>query len=118
MKQDTAPVIAMIKDEMVITTILSLIKFFHSCGVQMKRYGFTWKIRVGFHAESSLEHLHLHIFSSDLISDHMKTKRHYNGLHPTLGFFLHLEDVLYWCQDLSDEAYAEVRFRLFTTSMY
>ena len=26
----------------------------------------------------------------------MKVKKHYNSFHPTLGFFLHLHDVMSW----------------------
>jgi len=26
----------------------------------------------------------------------MKNKKHYNSFHPSLGFFLHVDDVLEW----------------------
>ncbi|KAF8844509.1 hypothetical protein BDN67DRAFT_719989 [Paxillus ammoniavirescens] len=61
-----------------------------------KRYGFQWEIWTGFHAISSMEHLHLHVLSNDLCSEKMKIKKHYNSFHPTLGFFLHLHEVLSW----------------------
>ncbi|KIJ44100.1 hypothetical protein M422DRAFT_169064 [Sphaerobolus stellatus SS14] len=61
-----------------------------------KRFGFEWPIFTGFHAVPSMEHLHLHIIASDLFSDRMKHKKHYNSFHPKRGFFLHLEDVLSW----------------------
>lgn len=34
--------------------------------------------------------------SADLVSDRMKNKKHYNSFHPSLGFFLHIDDVLSW----------------------
>lgn len=40
--------------------------------------------------------MHLHIISADLSARAMKTKRHYNSFHPTLGFFVHLDEVLEW----------------------
>ncbi|KAF8894520.1 hypothetical protein BD779DRAFT_1669016 [Infundibulicybe gibba] len=62
----------------------------------LNRYGFVWSIWIGFHALSSMEHLHLHIISADLCSSAMKNKKHYNSFHPKLGFFLHAEEVLSW----------------------
>lgn len=41
-------------------------------------------------------HLHLHVLSADLVSERMKNKKHYNSFHPSLGFFLHIDDVLSW----------------------
>ncbi|KAF9246278.1 HIT-like domain-containing protein [Melanogaster broomeanus] len=61
-----------------------------------KRYGFQWEIWTGFHAAPSMEHLHLHVLSNDLLSQKLKHKKHYNSFHPRLGFFLHLHDVLSW----------------------
>jgi hypothetical protein len=43
-----------------------------------------------------LRHLHLHVISSDLCSPSLKQKKHYNSFHPTLGFFLHIDEVLSW----------------------
>lgn len=43
-----------------------------------------------------IRHLHLHIIASDLFSDRLKNKKHYNSFHPKRGFFLHLDDVLSW----------------------
>ncbi|KZT09487.1 HIT-like protein [Laetiporus sulphureus 93-53] len=62
----------------------------------MKRYGFKWGIWTGFHAVSSMEHLHLHVISSDLCSASMKVKKHYNSFNPKLGFFLPLDDIRSW----------------------
>jgi len=62
----------------------------------IEKYGFKWDIWAGFHAVPSMEHLHLHVISSDLCSPSLKNKKHYNSFHPKLGFFLHLHDVLEW----------------------
>ncbi|KAF8590586.1 hypothetical protein K439DRAFT_100458 [Ramaria rubella] len=62
----------------------------------IKRFGFEWPIHIGFHAVPSIEHLHLHIIASDLFSDKLKHKKHYNSFHPKLGFFLHLTEILSW----------------------
>jgi len=60
------------------------------------RYGFKWDVWIGFHGAPSMEHLHLHVISADLLSDTMKNKKHYNSFHPKLGFFLHIQEVLEW----------------------
>lgn len=62
----------------------------------IKRYGFKWGVWMGFHSVPSMEHVHLHVLSSDLCSPSMKKKKHYNSFHPKHGFFLHLDDVLSW----------------------
>jgi len=60
------------------------------------RYGFKWDIWIGFHGSPSMEHIHLHVLSSDLLSEKMKNKKHYNSFHPKLGFFLDIQQVLEW----------------------
>lgn len=62
----------------------------------VSRYGFKWDVWIGFHGAPSMEHLHLHLLSADLLSEKMKTKKHYNSFHPKLGFFLHIQEVLEW----------------------
>jgi len=86
----------------------------------IKRHGYKWDVWIGFHAVPSmvyvwerwrhntrtlarfltcldpLSHLHLHVVSSDLCSQTLKHKKHYNSFHPKLGFFLHVDDVLSW----------------------
>jgi len=62
----------------------------------VSRYGFKWDIWIGFHGAPSMEHLHLHVISADLVSETMKNKKHYNSFHPKLGFFLHIQEVLEW----------------------
>ncbi|PWN41091.1 hypothetical protein IE81DRAFT_187534 [Ceraceosorus guamensis] len=52
--------------------------------------GTTWPVHVGFHAVPSMEHVHLHIISSDLISERLKNKKHYLSFHPSHGFWLPL----------------------------
>lgn len=62
----------------------------------VKKHGFKWQIWTGFHAVPSMEHVHLHVISSDLYSPNLKNKKHYNSFHPKLGFFLHLDEVMSW----------------------
>ncbi|EJU05530.1 HIT-like protein [Dacryopinax primogenitus] len=61
-----------------------------------KKHGFQWTVNIGFHAVPSMEHIHLHVVSSDLLSSALKNKKHYNSFSPKLGFFIHLSDVLSW----------------------
>ncbi|KAH9001071.1 HIT-like protein [Lactarius akahatsu] len=63
------------------------------------RYGFAWDVWVGFHAVPSMEHLHLHVISSDLTAPALKTKRHYNSFSPRAGFFVPLAEVRTWFDD-------------------
>ncbi|SCV71929.1 BQ2448_4623 [Microbotryum intermedium] len=60
----------------------------------IKKEGWKWPVQIGFHARESMKHVHLHVISSDLISPKLKNKKHYNSFHPSLGFFLHLNDVI------------------------
>ncbi|TFK42641.1 HIT-like domain-containing protein [Crucibulum laeve] len=62
----------------------------------LRRYGFKWDVWTGFHGAPSMEHLHVHVLSADLCSEKMKNKKHYNSFHPSLGFFLHIDEVLSW----------------------
>ncbi|PVF98908.1 hypothetical protein CPB86DRAFT_704435 [Serendipita vermifera] len=62
----------------------------------IRLHGYKWKIWTGFHSVPSMDHLHMHIMSSDLISQSLKNKKHYNSFHPDLGFFLHLDTVIEW----------------------
>ncbi|CAE6450820.1 unnamed protein product [Rhizoctonia solani] len=78
MKRDAEEAKSMVEDEMI------------------KQHGFKWDVFIGFHAIPSMDHVHLHILSSDLCSPALKKKHHYNSFRPDLGFFLHLEDVLKW----------------------
>ncbi|KAH7340220.1 HIT-like domain-containing protein [Rhizoctonia solani] len=78
MKRDAETAKSMVEDEM------------------MKQHGFKWDVLIGFHAVPSMDHVHLHVLSSDLCSPTLKKKHHYNSFRPDLGFFLHLEDVLKW----------------------
>jgi len=78
MKEEAEDVKTMIQDEMT------------------KKHGFVWDIWMGFHSVPSMEHVHLHIISSDLCSPSLKNKKHYNSFHPKLGFFIHFDEVLSW----------------------
>jgi len=50
-----------------------------------------------------MEHLHLHVISSDLTAEALKTKRHYNSFSPRVGFFLPLADVRAWFEEAGEE---------------
>ena len=41
-------------------------------------------------------HIHLHIISTEFRGEYFRSKKHVNSFHPTLGFFIHLDDVLSW----------------------
>lgn len=58
-----------------------------------EQYGVSWSIERAFHAVPSMEHLHLHVVSMDLVSDRLKHKQHFLSFHPTLGFAVRLEAV-------------------------
>ncbi|KAH9066436.1 HIT-like domain-containing protein [Lactarius vividus] len=73
------------------------------------RYGFAWDVWVGFHAVPSMEHLHLHVISSDLTAPALKTKRHYNSFSPRAGFFVPLAEVRTWFNDAAAPQLAKVR---------
>ncbi|GAA5869743.1 hypothetical protein JCM3774_003838 [Rhodotorula dairenensis] len=59
-----------------------------------KEYGWSWGVQAGFHAVESMRHVHLHVISTDFLSPKLKNKKHWNSFHPTLGYFLHLSDVI------------------------
>ncbi|THH33854.1 hypothetical protein EUX98_g276 [Antrodiella citrinella] len=62
------------------------------------RYKFKWDIWVGFHPVPSMEHIHLHVISADMVSSSMKNKKHYNSFIPKGDFFLTLKDVSEWLE--------------------
>lgn len=59
----------------------------------LKHYSVTWDIETAFHAVPSMEHLHLHVVSMDLVSDRLKHKKHFLSFHPNVGFALRLSAV-------------------------
>ncbi|KAG8899069.1 hypothetical protein FRB99_006950 [Tulasnella sp. 403] len=69
-----------------------------------KRFGFQWKVYVGFHAVPTLYHVHLHIISGDFVSPWIKSKKHWNSFNPKHGFFLDLKEILSW-YDLPEETF-------------
>jgi len=55
--------------------------------------------------ETKNRHLHLHVISSDLTTEALKTKRHYNSFSPRVGFFVPLAEVRPWFEnDNGDDA--------------
>lgn len=39
---------------------------------------------IGFHAQPSMRHLHMHVISTDFDSPTLKTQRHWNSFHTEL----------------------------------
>ncbi|KAI0831345.1 hypothetical protein BC628DRAFT_1415862 [Trametes gibbosa] len=62
----------------------------------VRTQGFKWDVLAGFHALPSVEHLHLHLVSSEFLGEYFKKKKHNNSFHPRMGFFLPLDEVLRW----------------------
>ncbi|PWZ02213.1 hypothetical protein BCV70DRAFT_149351, partial [Testicularia cyperi] len=58
-----------------------------------QRHGHIWEISTAFHAVPSMEHLHLHVISTDFVSTRLKHKKHFNSFHPTAGFAIPLSEV-------------------------
>lgn len=58
-----------------------------------RNHGVTWCIDRAFHAVPSMEHLHLHVASMDLVSARLKHKKHYLSFAPTVDFAQRLDDV-------------------------
>ncbi|KAI5645347.1 scavenger mRNA decapping enzyme c-term binding domain-containing protein [Phthorimaea operculella] len=50
------------------------------------------KLKAGFHAVPSMQRLHMHIISADMVSPCLKTKVHWNSF--TTKFFIPYEDLL------------------------
>jgi len=47
--------------------------------------GVHWEdFKVGFHAEPSMQRLHLHVISRDFVSPSLKTKKHWNSFNTDL----------------------------------
>lgn len=49
--------------------------------VLVKNYHPKTKFKIGFHAKPSMDHLHLHVVSTDFVSTFMKTKKHWNSFN-------------------------------------
>ncbi|KAJ0178229.1 hypothetical protein K1T71_006052 [Dendrolimus kikuchii] len=50
------------------------------------------QLRAGFHAVPSMQRLHMHIISNDMVSPSLKTKVHWNSF--TTSFFIPYRDIL------------------------
>ncbi|KAI9064478.1 hypothetical protein FKP32DRAFT_1570725 [Trametes sanguinea] len=61
-----------------------------------EQHGFVWPIQMGFHAVPSLDHVHVHVISTDFLGQYYKKKKHVNSFHPRMGFFVHLDEVIRW----------------------
>lgn len=60
---------------------LDLLQHMHEvgCKISQEKQHAKHKFRLGYHAEPSMNHLHLHVISDDFCSDSLKTKKHYNS---------------------------------------
>ncbi|KAL1751448.1 hypothetical protein FB107DRAFT_222006 [Schizophyllum commune] len=61
-----------------------------------KKEGYRWNVWLGFMPNPSVNHLALHVVSGDLVSEHLKNKRHYNEFNPKNGYLIRLKHVLEW----------------------
>ena len=55
--------------------------------------------------------MHLHVLSADLVSENMKTKKHYNTFHPERGFFIPYDEVMSWFE-AEESFWKQVRYFL------
>lgn len=58
---------------------------------QTEECGVTWGTERAFHAIPSMQTVHLHVYSSDLVSDSLKNAKHYNSFSPQHGFAVSLD---------------------------
>lgn len=65
---------------------VSLLKEFGEIYDEMKAEHKSHNLRAGFHAAPSMQRLHMHIISTDMVSSCLKTKIHWNSF--TTKFFL------------------------------
>lgn len=56
--------------------------FYQACMNHLKCFLYDlWFSRIGFHAKPSMDHLHLHVLSTDFLSPSLKTKKHWNSFN-------------------------------------
>lgn len=67
------------------------------------------KIHYGFHSIQSMSPLHMHIISSDFVSDCLKHKKHWNSF--TSPYFIHLDDLIQNLESVTNY-FAEDKFNL------
>ncbi|CAD6887571.1 unnamed protein product [Tilletia caries] len=53
----------------------------------------TWTVERAFHAIPSMQTVHLHVYSHDLVSPALKNAKHYNSFRPGHGFALPLSEI-------------------------
>lgn len=51
-----------------------------------------FEFKLGYHAIPSMSQLHMHVISQDMISDCMKTKKHYNSF--TTNYFVPSQNII------------------------
>ncbi|KAK0536750.1 aprataxin-like protein [Tilletia horrida] len=70
------------------------IEHIHEKMLQLPRCGTTWSIERAFHAIPSMQTVHLHVYSAELVSPALKNAKHYNSFRPGHGFALPLEEIM------------------------
>ncbi|CAD5114485.1 DgyrCDS3611 [Dimorphilus gyrociliatus] len=71
---------------------VELLEHIHEIGANLKTRHENSAFRLGYHAIPSMSQLHMHVISQDMISDCMKTKKHYNSF--TTDYFVPSETIL------------------------
>ena len=87
---------------------LELLKHMHDVGDKLIKNdiheGKTF--RMGYHAEASMDRLHLHVISDDMNSPSLKTKKHWNSF--TTDFFLRSESMLDFIECFYTNVFGEI----------
>ncbi|KAM3966219.1 aprataxin [Aphomia sociella] len=73
-------------------THIGLLEEFGKLYGELKENHKETSLRAGFHAVPSMQRLHMHVISTDMISPCLKTKVHWNSF--TTNFFIPYQDVL------------------------
>ncbi|XP_013190580.1 aprataxin [Amyelois transitella] len=73
-------------------THIPLIEEFGKLYQELKKEHTDSTLRAGFHAVPSMQRLHMHVISTDMVSPCLKTKVHWNSF--TTDFFIPYQDVL------------------------
>ncbi|CAH0398797.1 unnamed protein product [Chilo suppressalis] len=74
------------------STHIDLLKEFNKIYEEIKIENEDHSLKAGFHAVPSMQRLHMHIISKDMVSPCLKTKMHWNSF--TTDFFINYEDIL------------------------
>ncbi len=67
--------------------------------------------RIGFHAKPSMDHLHLHVLSTDFLSPCLKTKKHWNSFNTEHFLNLSGKSEEKNCTNIIIHTYIECKFK-------